>query len=91
MHDDRLVFSVVDDPQNRDPDAICVTLFQEESQLMAWFIGPIAIRRRGVSIPYLPKSDRQPVGWALITAMSRAMVDRCNICVVDPEGLWSTL
>ena len=91
MKDDRLTFSVVDDPQHRDPDAICVTLFREESQLMAWFIGPIAVTRRGVSIPYLPKSERQLVGWALMTAMGRAMVDRCNICVVDPEGLWTAL
>jgi hypothetical protein len=91
MYDDRLTFSIVDDPQYRDPDAICVTLFQEESQPMAWFIGPIAITRRGVSIPYLPKSERQLVGWALMTAMGRAMVDRCNICVVDPEGLWTAL
>ena len=58
---------------------------------MAWFIGPIAVTRKGVSIPYLPKSECQPVGWALITAMGRAIVDRCNVCVVDPESLWSAL
>jgi hypothetical protein len=91
MQEDRPTFSVVGDPQHSDPDAICVTLFQEEGHLMAWFIGPIAVTEEGISVAYLPKSNRQPVGWALVAAMGRAIVDRCNICVVDPEGLWSTL
>lgn len=89
--DDRPTFRVIEDPQERDPNAICVTLFNEESELMAWFIGPVAISKRGVSIAYLPRSERRPFGWALIMAMGRAMVDRCNICVVDPERLWTTL
>lgn len=90
--DERLTFKVVREAERADPDAICVTLFEEDGQAMAWFIGPVVpSRRRGPSMPYLPRSARRKVATALVTAMGTAMVERLNVCVVDPLDLLATV
>ena len=88
---DRLTFSVVSEPEHADPDAICVTLFEEEGQAMGWFIGPVVPSKRGPSVPYLPRSARRKIATALYTAMGTAMVERLNVCVVDPLDLLATV
>ena len=62
---DRLNFSVVREPERADPDAICVTLFEEDGQAMGWFIGPMVSSSRGPSLTYLPKLARRKVATAL--------------------------
>ena len=90
--DERLTFRVVSEADRADPNAICVTLFEEDGEAMAWFVGPLVpSRRRGPSVPYLPKSARRRIATALVTAMGTAMVERLNVCVVDPLDLLATV
>lgn len=90
--DKRLTFRVVKEAERADPDAICVTLFEEDGQAMGWFIGPVVPSRlRGPSVPYLPRSARRKIATALIAAMGTAMVERLDVCVVDPLDLLATV
>ena len=89
---ERLTFRIVTEPDRADPDAICVTLFEEDGEAMGWFIGPVLLSRRsGASMPYLPKSARRRIATALVTAMGTAVVERLNVCVVDPLDLLATV
>jgi hypothetical protein len=89
--EDRLTISIVKTDVEADADAICVTLFEEEGRLMGWFIGPIERTRSGFAIPYLARSARYGVGAALAAAISKALANRRNICVIDPQNLWATV
>ena len=76
----------------RRPDSLCVMLFEEGGEAMGWFIGPVVLSNRSrVSMPYLPKSARRRIATALVTAMGTAMVERLDVCVVDPLDLLATV
>ena len=89
---ERPTFRVVTEPEGADPDSLCVMLFEEGGEAMGWFIGPVVLSNRSrVSMPYLPKSARRRIATALVTAMGTAMVERLDVCVVDPLDLLATV
>lgn len=86
---EQLTINIVKRREEADPDAICVTIFEEGGRLLGWFLGPAEFTRKGLRLPYMPRSARQEVAAAVTTAMVTALVAHRNICIVDPHELWA--
>ena len=75
----------------RDADdlALKIHLFRDRTgEVCGWFVGPIALTKDGVHLPYLPRSAGTRASVAVMRAIAAAS-ERCTrLCLVDPEDLW---
>ena len=72
-----------------DDSAVKIHLFRNASGVVCgWYVGPVALTRRGVHMPYLPRSQETRASIAVVRALAAASERRTNVCLVDPEDLW---
>ena len=75
----------------RDADdlAIKIHLFRDRvGEVCGWFVGPVALTKDGVHLPYLPRSVGTRASVAVVRAIAAASERRTGLCLVDPEDLW---
>ena len=75
----------------RDADdlAVKIHLFRDGcGEVCGWFVGPVAMTKDGVHLPYLPRSAGTRASVAVVRAIAAASERRTRLCLVDPEDLW---
>ena len=76
-------------PSKADPDALNVTLFRSAGGIACgWFIGPLAVVEGRPVLPYLAESKETMAAVAVVRAVEAGLSTGCDVCVIDPEGLW---
>lgn len=75
----------------RDADdfAVKVHLFRSRSgEVCGWYVGPVAMTKDGVHLPYLPRSQDTRASVAVMRAIAVAREARTPLCLIDPDDLW---
>ena len=69
--------------------AIKIHLFRDgDGQVCGWYVGPIAMTKDGVYLPYLPRSAGTRASLAVVRAIAEAHKGQTALCLVDPDDLW---
>ena len=75
--------------QDADDLAVKIHLFRNDAgDVCGWYVGPVAMTKAGVCLPYLPRSAQTRAAVAVLRAMAAAKARRNSICLVDPDDLW---
>ena len=75
----------------RDADdlAVKIHLFRDKSgEVCGWYVGPVAMTKDGIHLPYLPRSAGTRASVAVVRAIAAASERRTRLCLVDPDDLW---
>lgn len=72
-----------------DDCAVKIHLFRNAAgAVCGWYVGPVSMTRRGVHMPYLPRSQETRASVAVVRAIAAAGERRTKLCLVDPDDLW---
>lgn len=70
-------------------DAIKVTLFEcARGVARGWYIGPVAVVRGNVALPYLPPSELTLASLAVVRAYDVGIGFGLTVFIIDPDDLW---
>ena len=72
-----------------DDLAVKIHLFRNRvGKVCGWYVGPIALTKDKVCLPYLPQSEGMRASIAVVRAIAAASEGRVALCLIDPEDLW---